>query len=232
MSKSRGSARRGRSIFILAALAITCGAVFLGSAGTASAGNLITCGGKVAATGKNANTDAKYFVVCSEDIRGFSVISTAKFDFFGSETDVTPTLSQSATLQCEGSVPGYGFGCGQPEHSCQLRHHAVAAEVRVASQRRQHDLRRRQFRQEPVPDEQAEAVRNGGQRAVRNVGEHGSPTGSGYEHDGRLRLTAVPPEADRLHRKEVRQDRQGRLEGQEVEAAQRRISHCHENGRS
>ncbi|MDQ1541334.1 MAG: hypothetical protein QOH29_2060 [Actinomycetota bacterium] len=112
MSKSRGSARRGRSVFIIAALAITCGAVFLGSAGTASAGNLITCGGKVAATGKNANTDAKYFVVCSEDIRGFSVISTAKFDFFGSETDVTPTLSQSATLQCEGSVPGYGFGCG------------------------------------------------------------------------------------------------------------------------
>jgi hypothetical protein len=112
VSKSRGSARRGRPVFIAAALAITCGAVFLGSAGTASAGNLIVCGGKVAATGKNVNTDARYSVLCSEDIRGFSVVSTKKFDFFGSETDVTPTTSQSATLQCEGSVPGFGFGCG------------------------------------------------------------------------------------------------------------------------
>jgi hypothetical protein len=112
VSKSRGSARRGRSVVIVAALAITCGAVFLGSAGTASAGNLITCGGKIAALGKNADTDAKYFVQCSEDIRGYSVVSTKKFDFFGTETDVTPTTSQSATLQCEGTVPGFGFGCG------------------------------------------------------------------------------------------------------------------------
>jgi hypothetical protein len=112
VSKSRGSARRGRSIVIIAALAITCGAVFLGSAGTASAGNLIVCGGKVVAQGKNADTSAKYSVQCSEDIRGFAIVSTEKFDFFGSETDVTPTTSQSATLQCEGSVPGNGFGCG------------------------------------------------------------------------------------------------------------------------
>jgi hypothetical protein len=112
VSKSRGSARRGRSVVIVAALAITCGAVFLGSAGTASAGNLIVCGGKVAAQGKNADTKAKYFIQCSEDIRGYSVVSTKKFDFFGTETDVTPTTSQSATLQCEGTVPGNGFGCG------------------------------------------------------------------------------------------------------------------------
>jgi hypothetical protein len=114
VSKSRGSARRGRSIIILAALAITCGAFAFGSAGTASAGNLITCGGSVTPPPhtKNADTDARYNVVCSEDIRGYAVVSTSTLDFFGTETDVLPTTSQSATLQCEGTVPGNGFGCG------------------------------------------------------------------------------------------------------------------------
>lgn len=113
MIKSRGSARRGRRLAVVVALATTCGAVFLGSAGTANAGNLITCGGKIVpANAKKVDTDARYFLQCSEDIRGFSVVSTSPIDFFGTETDVVPTVSQSATLQCEGTVPGNGFGCG------------------------------------------------------------------------------------------------------------------------
>jgi hypothetical protein len=111
--KSRGSARRGRRLAVVVALAATCGAVFLGSAGTANAGNLITCGGKIVPSNpKKVGTDVHYSLSCSEDIRGYSVISTKTFDFFGTETDVTPTVSQSATLQCEGTVPGNGFGCG------------------------------------------------------------------------------------------------------------------------
>lgn len=113
MIKSSGSARRGRRLAVVVALAATCGAVFLGSAGTANAGNLITCGGKIVPSNpKKVGTDARYFVQCSEDIRGYSVVSSAPIDFFGTETDVTPTVSQSATLQCEGTVPGNGFGCG------------------------------------------------------------------------------------------------------------------------
>lgn len=115
MIKTRGSAQRGRrGIAVVVALAITCGAVFLGSAGTASAGNLIVCGGTITppAKTKNADTDARYYITCDEDIRGYSVVSTKTLDFFGTETDVLPTESQGATLQCEGTAPGNGFGCG------------------------------------------------------------------------------------------------------------------------
>ena len=114
MSKSRGSARRGRrTAVVVVALAATVGAVVLGSAGTASAGNTIVCGGKVVPTNKKkVADDATYSIQCSQDIRAYSVISTKQFDFFGTETNVTPTVSQSATLQCEGTAPGFGFGCG------------------------------------------------------------------------------------------------------------------------
>ncbi len=113
MSKSRGSAHRGRRIAVVIGLAATCGAVFLGSAGPASAGNTIVCGGKISpANKKKPGPEAKYTVQCSEGIRGFNVTTTKKLDFFGSETDVVPNVLQSAILQCEGTVPGYGFGCG------------------------------------------------------------------------------------------------------------------------
>ena len=118
MSKSRGSARRGLPIVVVVAMAAIVGAVVLGSVGTASAGNLIVCGGKVQPTSKKKPADdGTYSVQCSEDIRGFSVISNQQVDFFGSETGVVPTVTESATLQCEGTVPGFGFGCGIVDRS-------------------------------------------------------------------------------------------------------------------
>lgn len=113
MSKSRGSAQRGRRIAVVVALATTCGAVFLGLAGTANAGNLIVCGGAIKPLNKKKPTDeAKYTIQCNEDIRGYSITATQKFVFFGTEVDVLPNVNQSAVIQCEGSVPGFGFGCG------------------------------------------------------------------------------------------------------------------------
>lgn len=115
MIKSRGSARRGRLI-VVAALAIACGTVFFSSVGTASAGNLIVCGGKIKPLNKKKpDVEAKYTIQCSEDIRGYSITTSQQLDFFGTEVEVAPNLEQSAVIQCEGSVPGFGIGCGVPD---------------------------------------------------------------------------------------------------------------------
>jgi hypothetical protein len=108
--------RGGRRIVALAVLASACGAVLFGSAGTASASSVV-CGGKLAPLNKKApSIDAKIDFTCTEDIRGFSVITNKTFDFFGTEMEVFEPSgagsSESATIQCEGNVPGPGFGCG------------------------------------------------------------------------------------------------------------------------
>jgi hypothetical protein len=113
VSMSRGPASRGRRMAVAVALVASCGAVVLGSAGTASAGNTITCGGKVVpANKKKPGEDATFSIQCSENFRAFALVTTQKLSFFGTENTVTPTTTESATLQCEGTVPGYGFGCG------------------------------------------------------------------------------------------------------------------------
>ena len=114
MSKSRGSARRGaRGIIVVAVMATVCGAAILGSAGTASAGSQVSCNGTVQPKNKKKpGSAAIYSFACTQDIRGYSVISTKQFDFFGSETNSSPNTAQSALFQCGGSVPSFGFGCG------------------------------------------------------------------------------------------------------------------------
>jgi len=90
-----------------------CGAAILGSAGTASAGNNTFCKGTVKpANKKKPGVDAVYNFSCSDDIRGYSIVTTRTLDFFGTETNTSPDTSQSAIMQCEGTVPGHGFGCG------------------------------------------------------------------------------------------------------------------------
>jgi hypothetical protein len=114
---SKGTAgRRRRGMLAAGVLATACGVVVLGSAGTASAGNLIACGGNVTAKSKkHPGTEATYNFGCTDDIRGFTIMSSKQLSFFGSETTVTggdPAHNQSAIFQCEGVVPSFGFGCG------------------------------------------------------------------------------------------------------------------------
>lgn len=119
MITSNGSGRGwrgGRRIVALAVLASACGAVLFGLAGTASASSVV-CGGTLAPVNKKApGIDAKIDFTCTEDIRGFSVTTNKTFDFFGTEMEVFEPSGagsgESATIQCEGNVPGPGFGCG------------------------------------------------------------------------------------------------------------------------
>jgi hypothetical protein len=115
-SNRSGRGWRGkRRIAVLASLACITGAVFLGSAGTASAGFTLCTGTVQPKEAGKASVDAKYAIRCNADIRSFSLVTNKKFDFFGTELVVWQAgqaSSQSATLQCEGNVPGSGFGCG------------------------------------------------------------------------------------------------------------------------
>ena len=116
MIKTKGSGRRGRRAVVgLAVLVGACGTVFLSSVGPASAGRAL-CKGTVQPKEKGKpSIDAKYAFACTEDVRSFSIVTNKKFDFFGTELIVFyagQVSQQSAILQCEGPVPGSGFGCG------------------------------------------------------------------------------------------------------------------------
>jgi hypothetical protein len=107
--------RGKRGIAVLVSAACVAGGVFLGSAAPASAA-FVQCGGTVQPkeAGK-PSVDAKYAFRCNADIRSFALVTNKRFDFFGTELVVYegPNVSsQSATLQCEGPIPGSGFGCG------------------------------------------------------------------------------------------------------------------------
>ena len=88
----------------------------LGSAGTASASTVVCTGAVEPLNKKKPGVDAKLDFTCSEEIRGFGVTTNKTFDFFGTELEVLGPdgvpQQQSATIQCEGNVPGPGFGCG------------------------------------------------------------------------------------------------------------------------
>jgi hypothetical protein len=114
-SGSRRGWRGGRRIALVVGLSVV-GAAVLGSAGTASAAT-VACKGKIVPLNPgNPGLDAEFEMQCSEELRGFSVITNKTFDFFGTETEVTKPggipAQQSATIQCTGNVPGPGFGCG------------------------------------------------------------------------------------------------------------------------
>ena len=107
--------RGARRIAVLVSAACVLGVVYFGAAGTASAGFTL-CGGTIQPKEKGKpSVDAKYAFRCNADIRSFSLVTNKKFDFFGTELIVYEAgnvSSQSALLQCEGPVPGSGFGCG------------------------------------------------------------------------------------------------------------------------
>lgn len=107
--------RGARRIAVLVSAVCVTGGVYFGAAGTAS-GGFTLCNGTVQPKEKGKPSfDAKYAFRCNADIRSFSMVTNKKFDFFGTELVVfqgTEASNQSATLQCEGPVPGSGFGCG------------------------------------------------------------------------------------------------------------------------
>jgi hypothetical protein len=77
-----------------------------------AAANSVECGGGVKpdVTGQNA---LDYKFTCTEDIKGYSVISSLSIAEFSTEVVVLDANGPAAGQQfrCEGPIPGDGFGC-------------------------------------------------------------------------------------------------------------------------
>lgn len=76
----------------------------------------VTCAGSVAPRTAPAGTDAKLTFSCNQNVRAFAIYSNKQISEPGDEPIVTGDsgggVNESANAQCEGDVPGAGFGCG------------------------------------------------------------------------------------------------------------------------
>lgn len=98
--------------FIAVALPAVLAAILLVPA--AASANSVRCRGTVAPqTAKSAELD--YVFTCSEEIKGYSVISNMAVTEFSTTADVLDRTSNDPvsgqTFSCEGPIPGDGFGC-------------------------------------------------------------------------------------------------------------------------
>lgn len=111
--RSLGGEQGGRLGFLVA-LGLAVGLLGLSVfAGTASASE-VNCGGSVAVdTEHESENSLKYDVKCSEDIRGYSIVSNRSIGYFGTEVIVLAgeEVAEGESFTCEGSIPGSGFGC-------------------------------------------------------------------------------------------------------------------------
>ncbi|HEY6638469.1 MAG TPA: hypothetical protein VIZ61_12370 [Solirubrobacterales bacterium] len=68
-------------------------------------------------------TDAAMFFTCNQNIRAFAIYSNKPIDVPGDEPIVTGTsgggVSEGALHQCQGNIPGPGFGCGIVDRQAQ-----------------------------------------------------------------------------------------------------------------
>jgi hypothetical protein len=76
----------------------------------------VSCSGSVAPSSTPAGTDAKLTFSCTQNIRAFAIYSNKQISEPGDEPIVTGNngggVNESANAQCEGNIPGPGFGCG------------------------------------------------------------------------------------------------------------------------
>jgi hypothetical protein len=81
----------------------------------------VVCGGSI--TPAEIAGDAKLSFTCSQNIRAFAIYSNVQMDLPGDEPVVTGTggggTNEGAIQQCEGPVPGAGYGCGTVDRQIQ-----------------------------------------------------------------------------------------------------------------
>jgi hypothetical protein len=94
------------------ALALVSAGVLLSP--SAASANAVECEGFTAPVTPKAS-ELDYRFVCSEEIKGFSIVSNIEVGEFSTTADVLdPTTNDPISGQafnCEGPIPGDGFGC-------------------------------------------------------------------------------------------------------------------------
>jgi hypothetical protein len=104
--------RSARASLLGLTLSILLAGMLVGS--PVASANSVRCKGTV--TPKAAKSlDMDYAFFCSEEIKGFSVVSNMSLTEFGVTADVLDPASKNPVpgqeMSCEGSFPGDGFGC-------------------------------------------------------------------------------------------------------------------------
>jgi hypothetical protein len=110
---ARHGGRRARYLGALSVAAV--GVAFFAVPGGASASS-VNCSGNLRLNNHGAGGPygINYTLKCSEDIQAYSIVSTKKLDYFTPDPLVLqPNGNPSATdhFNCEGPIPGPGFGC-------------------------------------------------------------------------------------------------------------------------
>lgn len=106
-------------------------ASLLFAAATASA-NSVRCKGTFVPAG--AAGDLTYDFLCSEDIKGYSVVSNLSVAEFSTTADVLDPTSgdpvSGQTFSCEGLIPSNGFGCSGSAINPNRVHGTLATDAR------------------------------------------------------------------------------------------------------
>jgi hypothetical protein len=83
----------------------------------------VACNGTVAPATTPAGPDVKVTFACNQNIRAFAVYSNKTIDLPGDEPQLSGTngggTNEGALHQCEGDVPGNGYGCGIVDRQAQ-----------------------------------------------------------------------------------------------------------------
>ena len=83
----------------------------------------VACTGTVAPATTPAGPDVKVTFACNQNIRAFAVYSNKTIDLPGDEPQLSGTngggANEGALHQCEGDVPGFGYGCGIVDRQAQ-----------------------------------------------------------------------------------------------------------------
>jgi hypothetical protein len=105
---------RGATYLGAASLVAACAALLVIPAGASA--STVNCNGKL---NLDPSADAgprgvKYSVKCTEDVKAFSMHVSKRIDYFSPDPTVFGTdgePSDSDRFNCEGPIPGPGFGC-------------------------------------------------------------------------------------------------------------------------
>jgi hypothetical protein len=83
----------------------------------------VACTGTVSPATAPAGPDVKVTFACNQNIRAFAVYSNKTIDLPGDEPQLSGTngggANEGALHQCEGDIPGFGYGCGIVDRQAQ-----------------------------------------------------------------------------------------------------------------
>lgn len=115
MNSFRSLGRAEGSRFgLLVALGLAVGLIGMFAMAQNASASSVICGGDTTRTSLSESENAlEYAIQCTEDIKGYSIISNRELNYFSTEVNVYDDegVIEGQAFSCEGSIPSYGVGC-------------------------------------------------------------------------------------------------------------------------